>query len=771
MPPCEWGSRAIFGAAWQMNTIDRSFSSRFLEGRKTEESDIQQVAYVSVCREDISKELLSRIRKQADRNNRANGITGILIAQNRTFFQLLEGTPAAVKAVIERISSDEAHHSVFTVLDRTVQSRCFPMWPLRQFMPQIGGLVPLIVERIRAESSDTARQENALALIAIIESYLNDKDLFNAHDEPFLGSGDAEKSSVQILPHGGSDSADGLADDAISVTRKLSASIRQQTEAKRRLEAALAGGELALYDWEIGTTNVVANERWLTMLGLNARDHRPSFSLWQQLVHPDDLPVAEAALADYLSGKSSTYDVSVRMTCQGGEQRYVRCRGQICERDADGNPIRLVGTHQDITEETTLKLELEKHLQQSRDIISEKIDYLAKLSHEIRTPLTGIVGQLSLLQDSNEDPRFAKQLDEISFCANHLENVVEGALYLSKAQSGTLPVSRRQTDAVKIIDSVVSALMNHAKDKGLRLMLHVEPSARRPLVGDRQRITQIAYNLINNAIKYSLQGDVVVSLSAEVSLDERSAEFQLSVEDQGVGISEENQKRIFEKFEQLGDRSSGNYTGVGLGLAIVSELTSDLDGKITLQSKVGEGSKFTVALPLSIGNRRRADTSEDAEETQNSQSLKQLRILVAEDNAVNARYLAAVLDSEDIQYELATDGEKALQAALAEPYDLLVLDVNMPKLTGLQVAEQVRSSEGPNRSVPIIALTANVFPDDIERYRAAGMNSHIGKPFTPPALLQGFHKALEQPEKKPEKRILEFPGASVQPQEKERRSS
>ncbi|MBO6506414.1 MAG: BLUF domain-containing protein [Kordiimonadaceae bacterium] len=754
-----------------MNTIDRSFSARFLEGRNTEASDIQQVAYVSVCHEDISQELLARIRHQADRNNRANGITGILIAQNRTFFQLLEGTPVAVKAIIDRISEDEAHHSVFTVLDRTVQSRCFPMWPLRQFMPQIGGLVPLIVERIRTESSDTGRQENALALIAIIESYLNDKDLFNAQDEPFFGSANAEAPDVQNQLHGGSASVDGLANDAISVTRKLSASIRQQTEAKRRLEAALAGGELALYDWEIGTTNVVTNERWLTMLGLNPRDHRPSFSLWQELVHPDDLPAAESALTDYLSGKSSTYDVTVRMTCQGGEQKFVRCRGQICERDTDGNPVRLVGTHQDITEETTLKLELEKHLQQSRDIISEKIDYLAKLSHEIRTPLTGIVGQLSLLQDSNDDPRFAKQLDEISFCANHLENVVEGALYLSKAQSGTLPVSRRQIDAVKIVDSVVGALMNHAKDKGLRLMLHVEPSARRPFVGDRQRITQIAYNLINNAIKYSLQGDVVVSLSAEAGLDEKYVEFRLSVEDQGVGISEANQKRIFEKFEQIGECSSGNYTGVGLGLAIVSELTSDLDGKIALKSTEGVGSKFTVTLPLSLGNRRRADRIEHDQKSQGSQSLKQLRILVAEDNAVNARYLAAVLESEDIQFELATDGEKALQSALAERYDLLVLDVNMPKLTGLQVAEEVRSSKGPNRSTPIIALTANVFPDDIERYRTAGMNSHIGKPFTPPALLQGFLKALEQAEKKPEKRILEFPGATALPRGKERRSS
>ena len=728
------------------HTADFSFDEEFLRNRTYQRKKIVQVAYISKSTKKIDTALLAAIQQKSISYNKRHGLTGVLLAMGHTYFSMLEGVGSSVMKSIERISEDPEHDNLTIVMNREVAERSFPTKDLKIVEAEDEVVLKLLIDEMVGTKDQLLRASRADAILSIVEIALKDTCPKVATSPVASICSAAEASGLPVPKLANPLNADIERTPIASkpdLTWHLSEAIKHQSVAKRRLEAALDGGELGLYDWRIGTTDVYVNSHWLEMLGYSIEEYTPSFSVWRSLMHADDIEGAERSLTAYLSGEAEAYDIVVRMLAKEGDYRYIRCRGRICERDEHHQPIRLVGTHQDVTDEVKLRLNLEGLLEKSKGIIQEKVDFLAKMGHEIRTPLTGIMGLVSLLKEEDISQNTATYLNEIEFCAAHLRDIAEGVLYLAKEQSGTLPVKPAEIDIGDIISSTCASLAHPATQKGLTISHTVSGAEKGILISDQQRLTQIVYNLLNNAIKYSNAGSILIDVDVAHGQSKGSGMITLKVIDEGQGIAEAEKEQIFQKFHQIRDHGEQMVDGVGLGLSIVSEIVASLNGEINVESKAGVGTTFTVKLPTALRSietdRERGEGTPHSDE---SASLDTVRLLVAEDNPINTRYITAVLENMGVTFELVDDGQKALDKAMAERFDILVLDVNMPEMSGPEVAEYIRKHQGPNQQAPIIALTANVFPDDIAFYEKAGMNHHLAKPFTPTGLKETFEKAL-----------------------------
>ncbi len=355
-----------------------------------------------------------------------------------------------------------------------------------------------------------------------------------------------------------------------------------------------------------------------------------------------------------------------------------------------------------------------------------KSEFLAVMSHEIRTPMNGILGMSRLLGETELTPAQRSYLDAISGSGEALMTVLNDILDFSKLESGRVRVDRQRFDLREAVRGVLSLMVPRVQDKDLNLICNMAPEVPRMVVGDEPRLRQILYNLVGNAVKFTHHGQVVVDVT-------RTADgwLRLDVSDTGIGIGEAAQARLFQSFSQ-GDASvSRHYGGTGLGLAISKRLVELLDGRIGFESEVGKGSRFWFTLPLQEAEGNGEAPGLRPEGPANGRTL---RILLAEDNPINRSVTEALLTRAGHQVTVAEDGALAVELQAANRFDVILMDVQMPVMDGLEATRRIRSKETPGRHVPIIALTANVLREDVERCLAAGMDDHVGKPIRPAEL-------------------------------------
>ncbi len=375
-----------------------------------------------------------------------------------------------------------------------------------------------------------------------------------------------------------------------------------------------------------------------------------------------------------------------------------------------------------VRRQTLVTLE-ERRLAAERDSLA-KTEFMANLSHEIRTPMNGVLGLSALLLDTKLDGQQTKMITAIRESADALVAIVDEVLTFSQLQKGLVILDQSPFDLGSVVDGVISLMRPRAEAKGLRLDVDLRGSSERRFVGDAGRIRQVILNFVNNAIKFTDAGSVVVS--AEIVGRSETTRVRLCVRDTGIGMPEESLSRIFKRYHRNQTSSHSSAIGTGLGLAITKQLVDLMGGKLGVESALGKGTLFWVELDLAPG---REDTLRVLDPGGAGEVLirEGMRALVAEDNPTSRMVTEALLKKLSCEVDLAVDGNEALAKVTSNHYDVVFMDCRMPNMDGFQAAERIRQSVG-REELPIIALTASVGEEDRIRCLEAGMNDTIGKP-------------------------------------------
>ena len=520
-------------------------------------------------------------------------------------------------------------------------------------------------------------------------------------------------------------------------------------ESRELLSVAFWGGGMSISDWRISTGTVVLDANLLALLGYSESEVQPTLEFWNSLIHPGDLAEIDQVQEDYFAGKTSFFEAEYRMRASDGTYRWVLERTKIVEVTApDNRPERLVGVLIDVTSikeaESRLAdaLEKEKMLTRAAEAaVRAKREFLAMMSHEIRTPMNSILGFAELLAEGKLAAEYDDYVQTIRQSGESLLRIINDILDYSRIESGRLHIEEHPFSLPETLQGVVDLFLPQARAKGLDLRVRGLEVLQGEVSGDSGRLQQVLVNLLGNALKFTQRG--LVTLSASVEPDER---LRFSVEDTGPGISPQQIALIFEPFTQADVSISRMHGGTGLGLAISRQLVRLMGGELHLHSELGKGSVFSFTLHLP-----RASTRSPV---QDQLPLKPgpefaiahpLKILIAEDDRVNARLVRHIIEQLGYSPVVVADGRAAVEAAAACPPDLILMDLRMPRMDGIEATRAIRQIErndhGHLRSM-IVAVTADALFEARSASAEAGMDDYVAKPVSPKKILQILQAAV-----------------------------
>lgn len=560
----------------------------------------------------------------------------------------------------------------------------------------------------------------------------------------------------------------------ITAKKQREAELRQQGE---RLAHVIHASHDGFWNHNLSTNEAWYSVRFNELLGYGEGELAPTFDTFIDHLHPDDRDRVRHAVDTHLESRHP-YDIEYRLRTKQGGYRLFQSRG-LAWRDADGRPLEMSGSIRDITErhETTHNLqELSRNLKRARDEAEganqAKSDFLATMSHEVRTPLNGILGMVTLLISTNMTLEQRRYAESLRSAGNVLLTLVNDILDFSKLEAGKLELAITEFDLAGLVDGVVEVLLPEARHKEVALIARVAPEFSRTVTGDPDRVRQVLMNLVGNAVKFTQQGSVTIEVTSEPG-EGRLAIVQFKVIDTGIGIPDEDRATIFERFTQADSTSKRNFGGTGLGLAICRQLVEAMDGEIGIESADGEGSTFRFAIPLVMGGDR-APVAPTAAKPVEHHITDRLRILLAEDNGVNQMYIATLLRKVGHEVEIAVDGVAAvelLKSAGPRDFDVVLMDVHMPRMDGIEATRVIRALNDVRAEIPIVALTANAMKGDRETYLAAGMNGYVSKPIDVEELARVLARVtgrevrstdpLEMVEKEPNGAVSDEAGAAL----------
>lgn len=517
-------------------------------------------------------------------------------------------------------------------------------------------------------------------------------------------------------------------------------------ETRDRLQLAVDAAGLALWDWLLSDPQVFLSARWGEMIGDVVVEGYWDVASLRDRVHPNDLLHVQEQLQQLIRGQTPRGVATYRMHTNIG-WRWLETHGVVAERDAAGRAVRLMGTHADITE----RKRAEEATLHARDLAQQaskaKSEFLANTSHEVRTPLNAIMGLTQLLMSSPLNAEQRHWLELMNGSAQALLALLNDVLDLARIEAGKMSVEQVAFNPNALLNEVGALYAEQAKNKSIDWSLQLAAGTPARMLGDPGRLRQVLQNLLSNAIKFTpAQGRIEVVTSIVSSLGEQTPRLAIEVRDTGIGIAPEQQDKIFEAFIQADASTARHYGGTGLGLAISNKLVQLMGGTITLESALGQGSCFTVVLPINapvdaqLADSVPAPTSKPTEDT----TLTGARVLVAEDHPVNQLLMKEFLKALGCQMRLAQNGAEAVSQWEQGELDLILMDVQMPGTNGMEAARKIRQLEHERQRphIPIIAITANAMNGDREVCLASGMDGYISKPLDRERLRQVMLKAL-----------------------------
>ena len=523
---------------------------------------------------------------------------------------------------------------------------------------------------------------------------------------------------------------------ALLQSRRDRALIQQQLGdlrlSEERLAQSLDGGGMGLWDWDLRNDAVFFSERWFGMLGYGPDELSQHVHTWMGLMHPDEAEgVLERVQATLDNPTEGGYQNEHRLRCRDGRWAWILARGKVlC--DPQGKPTRMVGVHVDISDrkagEEALRRagdEQRRARQEAEEANRAKSAFLAAMSHEIRTPMNGVLGMLQLLNGTELSAEQRRLTETGEHSALALLAIINDILDLSKIEAGKTELESIPFDPADTIEDVTRLLDHRAQERGLRVHRLLQTSLPARVRGDPGRFRQVLTNLLGNALKFTEVGEVRVAARWEQRED--GGWLMVDVTDTGIGIPKDTIPKLFSPFTQADASTTRRYGGTGLGLSISRRLVELMGGELRVESTVGVGSTFSfavradaMALPATP-----AAPARDA-----GAARRPLRVLVAEDNPVNQLVAEMMLRSLGCSAVIAADGEKALEQLAAGAFDLVLMDMQMPVMDGLEATRRLRAKEAATGAprLPVVALTANAMAENRVECLASGMDQFLPKP-------------------------------------------
>ena len=529
--------------------------------------------------------------------------------------------------------------------------------------------------------------------------------------------------------------------------KTLNASIREMVrlmesryvamhDSEERLQIASSAAAIGIWDWNIVNGQMVWDEQMYRLHGMEGRKLDNPFEAWRKMVHPDDVVPTEMLLQQALNG-TAEFDVAYRLIWPDGTVHHMQADAMTF-RDTEGHAMRMVGVNYDVTDSRLAEQELRRHRNHLEDLVAERTNalsvavrqaqtanhakstFLANMSHELRTPLNSVIGFSRLMADSkNMLPEEKRNLAIIHRSGQHLLTLINDILELSKIEAGRAMLQTEVVNLHDMLQEVMDMVSMRAVQTGVEL---VSDSAGMPASAraDGTKLRQVLLNLMSNAVKFTAQGKVTLKVRG-ISRNGH-CELAFAVIDDGPGISEEDQLRIFEPFIQAD--GPGAKEGTGLGLTISREFVQLMGGTLAVQSTIGQGATFYFSVAVQVTDEAPADI---VDEVTTLEPQQRRRILVADDNADGCALMDSLLTPLGFEVAVVGDGVQALAMVDVWQPDLVFMDWRMPVLDGISATRQIRANQdGPQPG--IVMLTASAFAEEREEALAAGADEFMRKP-------------------------------------------
>ncbi|NBB20171.1 PAS domain S-box protein [Runella sp. CRIBMP] len=521
------------------------------------------------------------------------------------------------------------------------------------------------------------------------------------------------------------------AKDEITGFFALEEDITKEKESELRFRSVLENIGDNIWEHNFITGRTFFSKSQNDFLGYSTTELTNNQKLWWESVHNDDRNLLVESDYKYRNGQTEFHSLEYRIMHRDGTVRWVLDRGVVIERNKLGKPIKIIGTHVDITSQKTLEAALKKAKEIAEDARQAEKQFLANMSHEIRTPLNAIIGMTHLLFDTRPNKQQFEYLEILKTSADFLHSLISDLLDMAKIEAGRIEVQSHPFDLVGLLRTTQRVFQIKLQNRPVELEMMVDTRISGMYLGDDLMLNQILLNLIGNADKFTEEGSIEISVKLKKE-EEITHWIEFNVTDTGLGIPANKLEEIFQKFKQI-NAHGHKHKGTGLGLAITKQLVDLQGGTISVKSQEGKGTTFTFMLPFQKSD---IEAIPDTFEIQAvSSDLLGCKVLVAEDNIMNQKYISSLLNKWNIEFIIASDGRKAVEQALKQRFDIILMDIQMPNMDGYEATINIRNTKNPNQHTPIVALTASAMLDQKNKTILVGMEDFVTKPFAPNQLL------------------------------------
>ncbi|MBC7457166.1 MAG: PAS domain-containing protein [Bdellovibrionaceae bacterium] len=544
---------------------------------------------------------------------------------------------------------------------------------------------------------------------------------------------DAHGQPYGVYQHAVDNTEQVLAREVIKASRDDAELARKDAEnSKRNLQLALERGHMGIWQIDLKANSVSFSPEAMALFLIDAHEINVP-ELINSMMHPDDVVEINRVLLGAIS-ESKPYAHDYRIIRKDGKVRWLSAKGDAV-LDDNGHAIYYSGTVQDVTEQVLARNELEKAKLEAELANQTKSSFLANMSHEIRTPLGAILGFSTLLKDSNIDSvEKDRYLDTIVRNGTALTTIIDDILDLAKVEAGRLDIENIPFSLYTLVSDVVDVFKDKTREKNIYLLLNIDEAVPSQICTDPTRLRQILVNLIGNAVKFTEKGGVRVNIHSAPA-GENKIKIIVDVKDTGIGLTEEQKNKLFIPFTQADNSMTRKFGGTGLGLALSQRLSHALSGEISIPNcKPGEGCTFAFTFVADLNKNKNVNKRSDRNSANDSViSLDGMRVLVVDDSPDNQFLVEQLLVKNGATVDTAQDGDEGVKKALSGSFDVVLMDIQMPKLDGYQAKAELDKS---GYEKPVIALTAHAMSDERIKTQAAGFAGHLTKPLNRTELLK-----------------------------------